>query len=232
MFQKLSIIGILAAAAAAGGHFVLFALRTGGPDKSGSPLVKRMTLWERFILVVTFGSLLALAATGFFAAVQGVAMSGYLLMLHVTFAPPFILGLLATVATWAHDSRYESHDLTWVMRRGCLKCGRDLPAGRFDPPQKTYLWILAAAGIVLSLTAALSMVYLADTTWQGLLYEIHRYTALGLVVVTILHLYYCTLAKPGAWWVLLTGNVRLNWAKRYHPLWAKEFMPEEIVPSE
>ena len=37
MFQKLSILGILAAAAVAAGHYVLFALRAGGPDKSGSP---------------------------------------------------------------------------------------------------------------------------------------------------------------------------------------------------
>ena len=232
MFQKLSILGILAAAAVAAGHYVLFALRAGGPDKSGSPPIKRFSLWERFLLVLTMGSLLALAATGFYAAVCGEAMHGYLLMLHVTFAPPFILGLLGLVVTWAHDSRYESFDLTWVCGLGCLKCGRDLPAGRFDVPQKTYFWLLAAAGVVLTLTAVLSMMPLAGTYWQGMLYESHRYTALVLLMATIVHLYVCTLARPGAWWAILTGNVRLNWAKRYHSLWAREHMPEDLVKSE
>ena len=204
MFQKLSILGILAAAAVAAGHYVLFALRAGGPDKSGSPPIKRFSLWERFLLVLTMGSLLALAATGFYAAVCGEAMHGYLLMLHVTFAPPFILGLLGL---------------------------RDLPAGRFDVPQKTYFWLLAAAGVVLTLTAVLSMMPLAGTYWQGMLYESHRYTALVLLMATIVHLYVCTLARPGAWWAILTGNVRLNWAKRYHSLWAREHMPEDLVKS-
>jgi len=212
-------------------HYLLFALRAGGPDKAGSPLIKRFTLWERFVLAATMVCLAGLVVTGFAAAVCGQLISGYLLMLHMTFAPPFILGLLGLVVTWAHDCRFEAHDLQWALGMGCLRCGKDSPAGKFDVGQKGYFWLLAVLGVVLILSAAFSMVPLFGTNGQELLFEIHRYAGLVLLMATIVHMYNCTLARPGAWLSLLTGQVRLNWAKRYHSVWASKFMPEDLVEA-
>ena len=51
MFQTLSVIGIVAALAVVVLHYLLFALRAPKPDKSNSNLVKRLSLWERLLIV-------------------------------------------------------------------------------------------------------------------------------------------------------------------------------------
>jgi formate dehydrogenase subunit gamma len=225
-FKVIALIGLGAAAALAVAHWVLFALRAPKAAKGPSPKVKRFTPWERLIMLATTFCLGALGGTGFYAALRGEPLHGWLLMAHVTFAPPFILGLLALVVIWAEEHRFEPHDMAWLRGHGCLCCGHDIPAGKFDLPQKVYFWLLATIGVLLTLSAVGSMLPLAGTDGQVLLYEIHRWSALLLAMAAILQAYNRALARPGARLVWLTGSVRLNWAKRYHQLWAQQVAPE------
>jgi cytochrome b subunit of formate dehydrogenase len=65
----------------------------------------------------------------------------------------------------------------------------------------------------------LSMVPLFGTAGQHLMYDIHRYAALVLMVLTLWHAYITTLAKPGGLTAVLRGRVTSGWARLYHPLW-------------
>lgn len=230
-FRLISIVGVLLAAGAAAAHYLLFALRAPGAERGSSPRIKRFTLWERLLMLVTFGCLACLALTGFFGVFCG-GLHGYVLMLHVTFAPPFIMGMLALVLTWAHEHRFEPHDMQWLSGHGCLKCGHHIEAGKFDLPQKIYFWCLAILTVVLIVSSVGSMLPLAGTEWQVLLADVHRWAALVLLMATIVHLYNRTLARPGAWLSWLTGTVRLNWAKRYHQRWARTFASREPTATE
>ena len=160
-FRLISALGLLVAGGVVAAHYLVFALRAPKADPSGSPLIKRFSLWERFVMLMTFGPLACLALTGFIAVFLGKPMHGYLLMLHVTFAPPFILGLLALVLTWAHEHSFQPHDMMWLTGHGCLKCGHDIEAGKFDLPQKIYFWVLAVLSVVLILSSVCSMLPLA-----------------------------------------------------------------------
>ena len=220
MFRPLSILGILAALGVVVLHYVFCARRAPKPDKSGSEPVQRLSLWERLIVVATFGTGACLAVTGFWAVFAGTGLHGYMLMAHVTFAPPFILSLLAMVITWADDSSFQPHDLVWAKGKGCLCCGSALPAGKFDLAQKVYLWLTAGLGVILTLSAVLCMTPLVGPWGQVLMVKVHKCAALAWVMITIVHVYNRTLARPGQWTVLLTGKVRMNWARQYHSLWA------------
>jgi cytochrome b subunit of formate dehydrogenase len=65
----------------------------------------------------------------------------------------------------------------------------------------------------------LSMVPVLGTASQHLMYQVHRWSTLVLVVATIWHAYATTLAKPGALGALVSGYVTEGWVKRFHPLW-------------
>jgi len=218
MFRILAIIAICGAVAVAAVHFLLVGLRRLGLEV-GPPEVRRLSLWERLVHALTMLSFLVLAVTGFLASLAGHRMTGYSLMLHCTAAPAFIIGLAFMTLTWAEDCRYARHDLDWLRACPCLKREEGAPAGRFDAAQKTFFWLVALLGIPVALSSVLSMFPLAGTTGQELLYETHRYSALLLVMVTIVHTYNQTLGRPGTWRALLSGKVGANWAKRYHPLW-------------
>jgi cytochrome b subunit of formate dehydrogenase len=80
----------------------------------------------------------------------------------------------------------------------------------------------------------LSMVPVLDTDGQHLMYHVHRYATLVLLVLTMWHGYITTLAKPGGLTAILLGRVSRSWARRYHPLWGAgegEPAPSEAQPD-
>ena len=95
-----------------------------------------------------------------------------------------------------------------------------LPSGQlqnFDPLQKTYLWMGGVLGLVLLVTMLLSMVPLIGSQGQHLLLDIHRWSALLLLMLTVLHTSRTVLGKPGGLSALCTGKVNAEWVKKYHP---------------
>ena len=199
-------------------HYFAFALRHRKAD-DGSRDIRRYNLWERLVHLAVTVSFLVQAGTGLWATiVSDGKMTGYLLMIHVTFGGVFAASLVAAVVTWAEDHRFTAGDGEWLRRLGGYWTGRDgLPAGRFDAGQKTCFWVIAAVGVVVVVTPPLCMLKLFGTCGQEMLYEIHRYCALVLAIAVIKHAYLMTLTGSGAFWSMISGNVTSVWAKRYHP---------------
>jgi len=218
-FQILSLVGIVGAAALCPIHYLLVARRQPQPGL-GERRVRRYNWIERLLHAVLALSFLVLAVTGFWASIGwGGPMTGYSLMLHTTAGAVFACTVAAMLLVWAADHAFTKADGQWLGRGGCLSTAGDLPAGRFTAGDKVYFWLAAVLTLAALLSMLLSMVPLLDTAGQHLMYDLHRYATLVLVMITIWHAYATTLAKPGGLGAIASGYVGRGWVKRYHPLW-------------
>jgi len=116
-------------------------------------------------------AMVALAVTGIGVFAFGKApMSGWVLMLHVSAAPLFAIGLAAVALTWADRCRFGSG------------------GSRHSGLAKALLWLMLACGLVVILSAVIPMTPLFGSGGQRLLYLTHRYSAIVLAGAVLLHL--------------------------------------------
>ena len=229
LFQSLSIVGIGGAVGLCGLHYLVIGQRSAKPAL-GRLSVARYNLWERFLHLVLLATFLVLAVTSFWASIGwGGPMEGYCLMIHTTSGAVFAVAVAAMLLTWAADHAFRDHDFRWLTRGGCCSTRSDLPAGRFNAGDKIFFWFAGLATLVLLLSMLFSMVPVLDTSGQHLMYDVHRYVALALMVGGIWHVYATVVAKPGGLTAVLRGRVTRGWAKRYHPLWGAR--SEEADPA-
>lgn len=219
MFRIIVLVGVAATVAAVFGHFALF-----GPKKvqgGRQRVVRRFSLWEQFVHLVTLAGFLTLAATGFIAAFGAEArLHGWLWVIHFLAAPVFVLGLVGMTISWAKDGLFEPHDWEWARKAGGYLWGdKHAPADRFNAGQKGYLWAVGLLGLA-TLVSGLGRVNpLFDVLGQDILYQVHRYGALFFIMAAIVHLYLGTIANPGTLGAMLFGRVSSKWAEDHHPLW-------------
>jgi len=144
------------------------------------------------VYLVAMFSFVVLALTGFYPVlVLGEHITGYLVMIHATFAPVFA-GCLAVLAVmWARQCRFTSGDLPWferLVRRVTLTEGTDAAHGRSTGlGQKITFWLIIFLALPLGLSILLSMFPLLGTHWQELLLILHRYTAYIFSIVVVVH---------------------------------------------
>ncbi len=111
-----------------------------------------------------------LAATGIGTFVLGkTAMSGWVLMAHVSAAPLFAIGLAVVALTWAERCRF-----------GISALGESAKV-------KALLWLILLSGLVVILSAVVPMTPLFGTSGQHTLYLTHRYSAIVLTGAVVLH---------------------------------------------
>ncbi|MFZ0035281.1 MAG: formate dehydrogenase subunit gamma [Sedimentisphaerales bacterium] len=222
IFRIVSLGGIAAVVVAIVGHYLLFGPRHPELAKDKRDL-RRFSLWERVIHIVTLLSFLTLAVTGFAATIYfGKPLSGWLWIVHLAAAPVFAIGLAAIALRWAEDCCFESYDWEWAKRFGGYLGGdKDVPAGRFNGGQKAFLWTIILLGLVAILSGLVRMFPVFDANIQEIFYQLHRYSSLFLVMTVIAHFYLGTLANPGTWLVIISGYVSSRWAKLHHPIWWK-----------
>jgi cytochrome b subunit of formate dehydrogenase len=113
-------------------------------------------------------AVLAASGIGVFALGKP-PMTHWVLMLHVTAAPVFGLGLAAVALTWAD-----------LCRKGSTP--------RLGSAARVLFWIILVCGLVVMLTGVTPMLPLFGTDGQHLLYLTHRYAGIALAVAILLHL--------------------------------------------
>lgn len=145
------------------------------------------------VYLVALFSFVVLALTGFYPVlILGEHITGYLVMIHATFAPIFA-GCLAVLAVlWARQCRFTSGDLPWferLVQRVTLTKGTDEAAQRRSSGlgQKITFWLIIFLALPLGLSILLSMYPLVGTQWQEVLLSLHRYTAYVFSLVVIVH---------------------------------------------
>jgi cytochrome b subunit of formate dehydrogenase len=150
---------------------------------------------KKLAYLVSLVCFLVLALTGFWPLlVRGEHISGYLMMIHATFAPVFALCLAILALTWAGANRFTADDCPWVQR--LLRRTTRLHIATGEEPcrcavlwYKATFWLLMFLALPLILSIVISMFHILGTSWQHFTMAIHRWTGLVFAVVAILHTY-------------------------------------------
>jgi len=205
MFQTVADIALVMTFLGVTAHWVL--VPTGGPRNAlqGGVHVFSLLLIEqrssllgalkKLAYLVSLVCFLVLAITGFWPVlVRGEHISGYLMMIHATFAPVFALCLAIVAVTWAGENRLTVADCPWILRLLRRTTRLRVPANDQAGPcfllvQKATFWLLMVLALPLILSIIVSMFHILGTEWQYLTMAIHRWTGLAFAIVAIIHTY-------------------------------------------
>ncbi len=188
-FQTITILAVGGAAAVLALHFLVAGRRRLREAKAAPR--RPLGRWQRLLYAVTILSLLVLVFTGFWPAVRGEPLRGWLLMIHNSAAPAFAIGLLVLAFLWAE--RRPARLVESPVATGAP--GATVPAAGFGRGQRLVFWAAALLATTLVLTMMFSMVQIFGTPGQELLFEIHRYSALAMVLVAMVHGYLVALGR-------------------------------------
>jgi len=167
---------------------------------------------RKLVYLLALLCFLVLAITSFYPVlILKEPIHGYWLMLHATFSPVFAICLAVLAVMWAGNCRFNKNDWPWltnIVERVTLVKSTRQGAGPAVVPsseeivaevaglgQKIAFWLVVLLALPLILSIILSMFMLFGTYWQGLLLDIHRYTALAFALVAIIHIYLIIRAK-------------------------------------
>jgi cytochrome b subunit of formate dehydrogenase len=205
MFQTIADLALVMTFLGVAAHWVL--VPTGGPRNvvQGGVHVFSLLLIEqrssilgvlkKLAYLVSLVCFLVLALTGFWPLlVRGEHISGYLMMIHATFAPVFALCLAILAVMWAGANRFTAEDCPWMQR--LLRRTTRLHVAVEDKPgrcavlwYKATFWLLMFLALPLILSIVVSMFHILGTSWQHFTMAIHRWTGLVFAVAAILHTY-------------------------------------------
>jgi cytochrome b subunit of formate dehydrogenase len=138
-------------------------------------------------------SFVILALTGFYPVlILGEHISGYLVMLHVTFAPVLTVCIAVLAVMWASKCRFTAGDWPWFERvvqrvtsvKSIEKTSKSKSSGL---GQKITFWLIIFLTLPLALSIVISMFHFFGTHGQEYLLGFHRYIAYIFTVVVILH---------------------------------------------
>ena len=194
MYQTISIIAFLITLAG----IVLHRLVSPSHKKRQRKSIKKLSIVGVLRILVYLLALLCfvvLAVTGFYPTlVLGEHISGYLVMVHATFAPVFAVCLAVLAVMWASRCRFAYSDWPWFERivqwvTLAKSSSEEAPSKSSGLGQKMTFWLIIFLALPLILSIVLSMFPLFGTYWQELLLGVHRYTALVFALVVIVHTY-------------------------------------------
>jgi len=171
IFRIISFAAFTLTIAAVALHFVFHRSKgTKSPEVKEIIKFKLISLktFKILIFIAVSFCIIVLIITGFFPnLILFQTISGYWLILHVTIAVPFIFCMVLLALTYAEQ--FSSKKYPFLV--------------------KATFWLLILLALPLILSIVLSMFPLFGTYGQELLAEIHRYSALLLSMIAILHCY-------------------------------------------
>ena len=151
-------------------------------------------VFRKLVYLLALLCFVILAITGFYPTlVRGEHISGYLLMIHATFAPIFAICLAILAVMWSGRCRFTGSDWPWfgklVQRVTLAKSTTQELKNESCLGQKITFWLIIFLALPLILSIVLSMFPYFGTYWQELLLNIHRYTALVFALAAIVYTY-------------------------------------------
>jgi len=150
---------------------------------------------KKLIYLVALFCFVVLAVTGFYPLlIKGEHISGYLMMIHATFAPIFILCLAFLAVAWASSYRFNKSDWPWLRNILRWVTSLKIPVSESIEPssqlfEKTGFWLIVFLALPLILSIIVSMFSIFGTAGQEFLLAAHRWTALVFAVVAIIYTY-------------------------------------------
>jgi cytochrome b subunit of formate dehydrogenase len=150
---------------------------------------------RKLVYLLSLFCLIVLAITGLFPLLAlDKHISGYLVMVHATFAPVFAVCLAVLAVMWSPHCHFARGDWPWLERllqRVTLvkSAGEKERLESSGLGQKITFWLIVVLALPLMLSIVLGMFPLFGTAGQEFLLGLHRYTALVFVLVAIVHAY-------------------------------------------
>jgi len=145
---------------------------------------------RKLIYLLAILSFLVLFITGFYhPIITGEKIGGYFLMIHVSFGGVLAACIAALAVMWAENSRLDKNYLPFLNRLLQRKPQSELPKEKDEILRKILFWLILFLSLPLILSIILSMFPIFGTDGQKILEEIHRYTALTLSLIVIIHTY-------------------------------------------
>ncbi len=204
-------------------------------EGASSETVKRFSALERANQWLTALSFLMMALTGLVILYGNSAIRPWLgsslyaelarasAWSHMTFAVPFVLGVLVMIVLWTRQNLWERLDWQWLKGGGGFlrTDGKNPPARKFNAGQKLVFWSVVLGGLSLTVTGAGMMFQFLWTGYTGMqiVQSLHAAIALLMVGLIIGHIYIGTVGMEGAFSAMWSGWVDRNWAKEHHSLW-------------
>jgi hypothetical protein len=148
-----------------------------------------VTWLARLAGLAAVGSIAVLFLTGFGPAILGYRLSGYLLMIHVTFGPVLAVSLAFLVLVRARTHVLVRANAAPVLALLRLPIQPPLAPGDPGLAAKGSFWALAVLALPLTLSIILSMFPLFGTEGQKWMEEIHRYCALAFFLSALVYGY-------------------------------------------
>ena len=196
MFQKISIIAFLVTLACIVLHRIVVPSNKRLPGNSTNDRLSIIGMLRILVYLAVLFCFVVLAITGFYPTlILGTHITGYLVMVHATFAPVFAVCLAVLAVLWAKRWCFTSGDWPLLERIVRWATLADSPVtntyGKSSGlGQKISFWLIIFLALPLILSIVLSMFPLFGTHWQELLLSMHRYAALVFSMVAIVHTYF------------------------------------------
>lgn len=155
-------------------------------------------------------------------------VSSWSAWLHMSFAVPFVLGILMMLGLWIAENLPTRADWEWLKQGGgFLHDTREHPpAYKFNAGQKMLFWALTLSGLVM-LGSGISLMfpfYWFGYTGMQAMQLLHAALALLMIALIFAHVYIGTIGMEGAFDAMWSGDVDANWAKEHHRLWYRKIM--------
>ena len=155
---------------------------------------------RKLVYLLALFSFLVLGFTGFYPTlVKGEHISGFLIMIHATFAPVLAVCIAALAVMWAGKCVFNTKDWPWLQRiierLTLVKIDESESDRESSVWQKISFWLIAFLALPLIMSIILSMLPYFGTHWQEVFVFIHRYTALVFAIVVLVHTHLIVMAQ-------------------------------------
>ncbi|AJE13609.1 MULTISPECIES: formate dehydrogenase subunit gamma [Stutzerimonas] len=149
-------------------------------------------------------------------------------ILHPFIGVAMFVFFLVLAIRFAGHNRIEARDRQWLRQINDVVHNREEklpPVGRYNAGQKLLYWTLVLSMLVLLFSGiVIWREYFSSffgITTLRLAAVLHALAAFVLIVSIIVHIYAAIWIK-GSMGAMLYGTVSRAWARKHHPLWAKE----------
>ncbi|MHC4337645.1 MAG: cytochrome b/b6 domain-containing protein [Planctomycetota bacterium] len=131
-----------------------------------------------------------LVINGFYPSlILGKSISGYWIMLHTTAGGVFTVCIAILAVLWAHNCRLDKNYWPWLTRLLQHQPKNTAAPEKYELCQKICFWLIIFLALPLILSIIVSMLPLFGTEGQKCLLQLHRYSALSLALIAIIHTY-------------------------------------------
>lgn len=168
------------------GNRILACLKTSWARRAGGTyrlwFIQRYSSNQRWIFLALAASYAYLVLSGMIFAWINVRIFGLALLLHVVLGSVFAVCLCLAVLLRARFYTWKTEDMVPANLRTA--------AGKRKAWQIVLFWIFVASGLVLVVTALFQMLPQFSLRAQLLIFEIHRYAALEILLAGIAFYYF------------------------------------------